>query len=544
MLRSAGRCLLDAAAPAVVALICVAVIAGTVAPFGASPPSSPGITVDESFNVEQGVLLFESLRLYGWSALDPENVREVFQQPEYLSDHPPLGRLWLGLFHAWGRGFADFQTAQHFSFSSARVGSAAAFGLTVLLVGFATSRWYGRIAGFASALAMTLMPRLFGHAHLATLETFVGLTFTATVLGVAGSWAGPKRPSSTAAILTGVLWGLTLLSKIQGVLLPVPIALWALMRWRLGAIRPLLLWGISAAFVFFAFWPWLWSDPFDHARQYLMSTTDRTPLNVWYLGRQYTDKAVPWHYTTVIFLSVVPIGLQLLGLFGLATRETPLRTDARAQLLLACLLFPLILFSLPGVVVYDGARLFLVIFPLWAVFIGRGTHTAVTMLRRRYSRTVVLFISLLFFIPQTYGLLVLRPVYLSYHNLLVGGLRGAEPLGLEINYWGDSLTPEFLQEVAEVVPRGSTIEVFPVLHKFQVETMLDQSPALQARAIQLKAYSSHNSPASRYVMIFRREADLQEFWKHLPEDAQLLVQLDREGVMLAALYELPASGED
>ena len=71
--------------------------------------------------------------------------------------------------------------------------------------------------------------------------------------------------------------------------------------------------------------------------------------------------------------------------------------------------------------------------------------------------------------------------------------------------------------------------------------MLEQSPELQARAIRLQAYSSHTSATPRYVLIFRREADLQEFWKHLPKDIQPLVQLQRQGVMLAALYELPAT---
>jgi hypothetical protein len=147
---------------------------------------------------------------------------------------------------------------------------------------------------------------------------------------------------------------------------------------------------------------------------------------------------------------------------------------------------------------------------------------------------------LLFFACQAYGLLATTPVYLSYCNLTVGGLRGAQRLGLELNYWGDSLSPEFLREVAEVVPHGSTIEVFPVLHNHQVETLLDQSPILKAKAIQLKPYSGHTSTTQRYVLIFRREADLQHFWQHQP-NRDILTEMQREGVMLAALYALPAS---
>ena len=49
------------------------------------------------------------------------------------------------------------------------------------------------------------------------------------------------------------------------------------------------------------------------------------------------------------------------------------------------MLFPLVLFSLPHISVYDGARLFLVVFPLWAIFIGRGGAIAFEKLREKLS---------------------------------------------------------------------------------------------------------------------------------------------------------------
>ena len=36
------------------------------------------------------------------------------------------------------------------------------------------------------------------------------------------------------------------------------------------------------------------------------------------------------------------------------------------------MLFVLLIFSLPGTPVYDGVRLFLMVFPLWAVWVGIG----------------------------------------------------------------------------------------------------------------------------------------------------------------------------
>jgi hypothetical protein len=542
MLAALARRLLDAAFPALAALLAAALIAATLDSGGECPelPGGPGLTLDESFNVEQGVYLVESLRVYGFGLLDPESVREVFGQPEYLPDHPPLGRLWLGAFHMFGpRCSAD--TAERVpGFASARFGSAVAFGLTVFLVGFATSGWYGRIAGTAAALSLVLMPRLVGHAHLAALETFVGLTYTAAVLSLAAWWSGRQRPSWKAAIVTGALFGLALLSKIQAVLIPIPVVLWALYRWRLRAIVPLCVWGLSAGVVFFALWPWLWLDPIEHARTYLLSATQRTTLYVWYFAERYGDREVPWHYPAVMFLCVVPLGLQALGFLGLASRENAVWRDARAQLVLLCTLFPLCVFSAPNVVVYDGARLFLVVFPLWAVFIGRGLQALVAWLRQRSGPLLAWSGAVLLVGAQAYGLYAVHPVYLSYYNLGVGGLRGAERLGLELNYWGDSITREFLEDVVETVPQGTGIEVFPVLHEFQLQALERNSPLLKQHQIRLRPYLSHEpSTKSRYVLIFRREADLQDFWKQLPAEAQIVVQLQREGVMLAALYLIP-----
>ena len=37
------------------------------------------------------------------------------------------------------------------------------------------------------------------------------------------------------------------------------------------------------------------------------------------------------------------------------------------------MIFVLALFSLPGTPVYDGVRLFLMVFPIWAIWVGIGT---------------------------------------------------------------------------------------------------------------------------------------------------------------------------
>ncbi|HLQ44294.1 MAG TPA: hypothetical protein VK137_06170, partial [Planctomycetaceae bacterium] len=202
----------------------------------------PGPTLDESFNVQMGVYQWSVLREYGLALLHPDSVREAFgPESNYNPDHPPLGRMWIGFWHdvvMWLFPPAEHSPNQNgirFVTDCARVGSATAFALTVFLIGVFATKWYGRTAGVVAAVSLVLMPRVFAHAHLAALETFMNLTYSATILAVAHWWRvkrdaehvnvaasrseansprGARRLSWVIPALTGILFGLALLSKI------------------------------------------------------------------------------------------------------------------------------------------------------------------------------------------------------------------------------------------------------------------------------------------------------------------------------------------
>ncbi len=590
---------------AVVAWISIVV---AIDPAGSYPnmPEGPGLTVDEIFNVEQGVLLVEQARALGWFNLIPGVSVEAFK-PEngYLPDHPPLGRYWLGVHHHLTWWLAPPFDPEGFCVTAcARTGSATAFALTVWMIGLFATAHYGRAAGLLTSLALVLMPRVYGHAHLASLETITNLTCTAAVLAVAHWWSGsasgchghgfawpcwrsratamqshdrgtrPKTladangvrsiastPSSRVALLTGVMMGLALLTKIQAVLIPIPVILWALWRWRTKAILPLLIWGVTANVVFFALWPYLWLDPIGHFLEYLGRTTNRATIHCFYFGVRYDDKAVPWHYPFVMFAVTVPVGLHLLGVWGLFSlfgRQPPARipnTDAtpsggressgssgdpqtprstkapltltfspedggegtrsRDVLLLACTVFPLIVFALPGVAVYDGERLFLTSFPLWAILAGRGTSRLCEFIVHRADNLITLLtaavaMSLLLFYHLAWQV-GLRPCHLCYYNELTLGQVGAARAGLELDYWGVGATRTLLTELAEFVPSNSHVATTPTLHQFQADEYRRQSPILRRRGISTVSYESLAAPPS-VVLVFRRRADLSNPW--------------------------------
>lgn len=561
--------------PAVIALAAWLAVVVTLDGVGERPslPEGPGVTLDEIFNIQTGVYLWRSLVNEGAGFFTPSVAERIFTDPLANPDHPPLGRLGIGLTHDLTLALAPpaVPSAGPYSLVCARVGPATAFALTVLLVGWTAARWYGAIAGWVAATSLALMPHVFAHAHLASLETFVGLTYTATVLYVASRWSTSQTALSAqrtiaavpwgAVILGGVLFGLTLLTKIQAVLLPIPIGLWCLWRWGWRSIPMMLLFGLTGLGLFIAAWPWIWLDPVDHLLQYLGRATDRPTLYCHYLGERYADRDVPWHYSFVMFAVSVPIVLHALGLWSVgrpfrASNDSTGRVwDDRSLLLVTCVLFVLVFFALPGITVYDGTRLFLVIYPLWAVLIGRGaarlmakmteaitSDDAATSPHRHARKPLVAALALVIG-TQSVGAVSLHPCQLSYYNLLTGGLAGADVLGFEPTYWRDSLTREFLQQVADRVPAGTTLYLAPVLHPANRLDLPLLSPILQHHGLTVDSYD-HTDPAKqdmRYVLVYRRHADPWSSLEPAPAGGQLLAEVTRRGVQLAALYDLTPS---
>jgi hypothetical protein len=536
--------------PALIALGAGLAVLATLDPAGSYPtaPQGPGLTVDERFNVGEGVRLAVGLRAVAAGEIgltdlfndeNPPAVADLIGQ--HLPDHPPLGRLWIGVFHQAAKTTVPPHDPRGpLVVACARTASAAAFAVTVFLAGWTAARWYGTAAGLIAAASLVLMPRVFGHAHLASLETFIGLTYAAAVLCVAHLWVRESRrsPGIGVAAIAGVVFGLALLTKIQAVFLPAAVAVWAIWHWRLRAILPLAVWTAIGLLILFGGWPWLWLDPPGHLAEYLGRAGERMRLNAWYFGVQYADRAVPWHYPFVMFLVTVPVGLHLLAAVGFAGRggRSPAIT-CRERLLLAAIAVPLAAFAWPGIAVYDGARLFLVVFPLWAVFVGRGGAGALDWLKRRRARVAAVGVTA-FVLLQGIGLVLVHPAYLSYYNVLVGGLPGARAIGLELSYWGDSVTRELLEATAAQVPAGSTIDFTPVLEPHQLEFLIDQSPLLRERRLRLRAFEDRflESGETQYLLYFHRHADIAPVFRHNPAGARLLAEVRRQGVQLAALY--------
>ncbi|MFH1301340.1 MAG: glycosyltransferase family 39 protein [Planctomycetota bacterium] len=501
----------------------------------------PGLTVDEPFNVGQGVFLVRAIHAYGLGIFAPESLREIFEHPNYLPDHPPLGRLLIGISHEVISLFAGDE-GRPFVVTYGRYASAFCFACLVFVVGWFTSVRCGHPGGVVAAAALICMPRLFGHAHLAALETVTALFYVMAVLSVVHFWNTERPPGAKRACLTGLLLGLALLTKIQAVLIPIPVILWALWKWRQKAILPLLCWGGMGVLIFFAGWPWLWFDPVGRLGEYLGRTTERAALYVFYFGTKYADRDLPWHYPWVMLLTSIPVGLLILAFIGswksgCSVSDKQQHRPNGEMLLLLSLLWPLVLFSLPGITVYDGVRLFLMVFPLAAILIGQGAVTVFDWAHRRFPPRLATTTIALLLLTQFYPTIAYAPCWLSDYSLLIGGLKGANAAGMEVTYWGDSITADMLQKVTDEVPENSVIQLAPILHPAYLQT-LQETPELKRKGIQLIPFESER-PVSEYVLYFQRNPYLPQMLQAPQSEAwTVITEVTRQDVPLARLIRL------
>ena len=498
-------------------------------------PAGPGLTLDESFNIGQGVYLFESFLDYGPLLFTPTAAKEVFGVQGYLPDHPPLARLVLGAAHqttAWQIKGAETAI---FNVPAARLGSCFAFAVTVLVLAEFTRRRYGLATAVVAGLCLILMPSVVGHARIASLETITTLAWLTALIPLLSWWTSAAPPTFKQCIIGGIFWGLLMLTKVQGILLPPLLIGWAFWHYRGKAILPLAIYGLVGCVVFFLGWPWLWLDPVNNTLQYLGKASDRPTLYVWYLGERFADKAVPWHFPFVMLATTVPVFV----LVAFAARLVRRHLESVEQLLLASVVWPLIIFALPGTPVYDGTRLFLVIMPAIALLAARGLmllwsgvepSDETPSSKRSLGRIVAASIAVLAMIvvPR-----VLSPFALCDYNLLIGGPSGAYAAGLESSYWSDGLNGDFWNQV----PEDSTVYIAPVCHQFQIGDMEQLAPAFQQRKITLTPFLYDPAKQRGLMLMIHRLADLRPSLREMPPGAKLIAETRYRGVVLARLFD-------
>lgn len=491
----------------------------------------PGLTVDEPLDVRPGRTYVATLRNQGWRFFERGVVEQVFRDN---AEHPPLGRWLLGIASTLGQPFEILWRGADptgLYVLSGRLAPALAFAILVGMVTSNAFRRWGAVPGLAAGWSLLAMPRVFTHGHLAALDTFLSLFWTTALL--AGARALDRDGSPWRALGAGALWSLALLTKIHAWLLVPVMAVWAAARLPLRrAVLVVSVWGITGVALFAAGWPWLWYDTWARWRAYWGTSVERATILVEYFGRVVPDRDVPWHYPWLYFAVTVPAGLQVLGALGLYAGWR--RRDALAALLAGTIVLFLAIFS-TRVPVYDGERLFLLIFPAWALLIGLGFGQAWTRWGTRRRGRLALTALLL---AQGYGTIAFHPFGLSYYNLLTGGLPGAQRLGLELTYWNDAVDRVLLDRLAREARPGAVAALVPTLYPGQ--GVLTTTAPLARREVVLQDDAA--AGRAEWLVLSRRTA----YWS--PElrarlergGGRPVLTRRRQGVWLSALWHFPA----
>ena len=386
----------------------------------------------------------------------------------------------------------------------------------------------------SAAFALAAMPRVFAHAHFGALDTFLSFLWMAALL--AGDRALRSHRPMRAMLAAGAVWSLALLTKIHAwFLLPI-LGVWSLVRLPpRRAAAALAVWGLTGIALFWSGWPWLWYDSWARLWRYWGTGVVRTTIQVHYLGRDFLDRDVPWHYPWVYFAVTIPVGLQALGIVGLVRGWRERRRDPLPVLLIGSIVFFLVLFS-TRVPVYDGERLFLHVFPAWAMLIGLGFGWLFDRAGRHRGVRAML-VALL--VSQGIGVVLTYPFGLSYFNLLVGGLRGAERLGFEVTYWDDAVDNVLLDRLAYEGRPDATASLMPTLYPGQGAMTTGFNRTLARRGIILQ--DGEAATQAEWVVVSYRTAYWSAGWRERLEKGggRLVAMRSRQGVPLAAIWRFP-----
>jgi 4-amino-4-deoxy-L-arabinose transferase-like glycosyltransferase len=394
-------------------------------------------------------------------------------------EHPPFMKELYGLSHHVfykKLGVLDEPTAY-------RLPAALMHGILALLVFVMTLELWGLAEAVIAVLVLAFLPRALLHAGMATFDAPIMTLWFATVYAYWRALDGRRWPWQV-----GVVFGLALATKHTAVLLPFALGAHYLVvgvrnagarflqyRWRvlvsLAVLGPLVL---------FALWPWLWLDPFEHVRQWLVFHLEHVHYNYEYLGQNWNHPRFPWHIALVTTLFTVPVVTVVAALLGavvwLVPRRAHLeRTDRGVKfvserqptwpglLLLLSAAASLGPFFLGTTPIFGAEKHWMPALPTICIaagvgiaWAGRGVARALGDRHRTAAVAAVAGVVVMAAVVET---VVAQPYALTWYNALAGGAPGGADLGMNRQFWGVA-AKGVLPVVASQAPPAGTKPVY------------------------------------------------------------------------------------
>lgn len=328
--------------------------------------------------------------------------------------------------------------------------------LLSLAVGYFVFKNFGPFPSVVSALSLVLYPLVFAESHFNIKDppeaAFVGLAvilfyFAATL----------KKP--VLFVASGIASGLALGTKFNALFLPFEVAPWFLaylfFNWKeftklnkkrlLTLLLALVSVPFIALFVFYIFWPFLYTDTVNHfltiLHFYKQIGTGIPPEISQYQHRGFNFFAAYWIAITT------PLPILLLSIFGgvYGVYNLLRRRKIIYLLPLVWMIVPVLRVSVANASIYGGDRQIMEFIPAMAILAGIGAVSLISFFKKYKLTAFVYALVIASFVFVGSELYKIHPNENVYFNQLIGGLPGA--VKRNIPYWGNSYGNAYLQGV-------------------------------------------------------------------------------------------------
>lgn len=337
--------------------------------------------------------------------------------------------------------------------------------LLVAAVAYITYKELGVLPSVVSSVSLASYPLFFAESHFnikdPILASFYGLTLIFFYLGV-------KQRKMWKILLSGLFLGLATGVKFNTAFLPLILIPWLVYYfvWTyinqktkkqkvlyIKSIIPLLciiiVMPLLALLVFYAFWPFLWTDTIAHLTKiigFYKSIGTGIP------GEMLSYLKFKWNtYPIVWIVYTTPIPILLFSLFGIFESIKSIYQKKDFYLLvLLWFIVPILRVSWPNSVLYGGVRQIMEYIPAMAILAGIGTYSLINFVNKFIKNNYILlnitkFLILVLLAFTIFDVARIHPYENVYFNQLIGGLPGAREKN--IPNWGNTYGSVYLQGV-------------------------------------------------------------------------------------------------
>ena len=400
-----------------------------------------GITLDEPFYVKGGI------DYVGAAA----NLSFFSSAWDFNTEHPPISKYIYGVaLYLFNNGSYDYN-----AFLVSKTMSIICGAVTCVIVYLIGRRFFNDYVGLLAALILAFTPMMIAHNQLSNIDSPVTMMITATMFVYMNA---VRSESFKLYLLSALMLGLSIATKYNTLLIiPVMIGLYLLYRYHKSGAMPykaindmlsrpprLLTIAICAGIVvlvFFAVWPYLWTDPVNNLEQSLAHWTNSGTLPETLLGASISG-GTPWYYYPLYFLVTTPeimLLAMLIGLFYIIRSG-----DAFKETMVLWLFLPFV-YGFSGFVM-GSMRYILMIYPALALVCAYGVFSlskSIGGYLKKYHNApaaISLALGLVVICSLLITCLSTQPYYLDYYNSLAGGYQSIHDNKLFLlSWWGEGL---------------------------------------------------------------------------------------------------------